>query len=101
METHIKYFKICYIFVNSILLITIFFCIYLIIYIILKLFIIIYDVIDDVTGSTTGPTPVGPLVREPLPFLVLSPVRFLKPCYFSFLLLPGLGFLLMSNKQSN
>ncbi len=57
-----------------------FFCIYLIIYIILKLLIIIYDVIDDVTGSTTGPTPVGPLVREPLPFPVLSPVQFLKPC---------------------
>ena len=39
METHIKYFKIYYLFVNPILLVTNFFFIYLIIYIILKLLI--------------------------------------------------------------
>jgi hypothetical protein len=68
VETHIKYFKICYIFVNSILLITIFFCIYLIIYIILKLLIIIYDVIDDVTGRTTstGTTPFSSSLPGPV-----------------------------------
>jgi hypothetical protein len=45
-------------------------------------FIYLYNfkAIYDVTGSTTGPTPVGPVVREPLPFPVLFPVRFLKPC---------------------
>lgn len=44
-------------------------------------FIYLYNfkAIYDVTGSTTGPTPVGPVVREPLPFPVLFPVRFLKP----------------------
>ena len=53
-----------------------FFFMYLINY-----FIYLYNfkAIYDVTGSTTGPTPVGPVVREPLPFPVLFPVRFLKP----------------------
>ena len=74
METYIKYFRICYIFVNPILLVTIFFffCNYLIIYIILKLLIKLF------ITSLVRP-PVQPLVQEPLPFLVLTPVRFLKP----------------------
>jgi hypothetical protein len=57
-----------------------FFFMYLINY-----FIYLYNFkfIYDVTGSTTGPTPVGPVVREPFPFPVLFPVRFLKPCRIS------------------
>ena len=49
-------------------------------------FIYLYNfkAICDVTGSTTGPTPFEPVVREPLPFPVLFPVRFLKPCTFTF-----------------
>ena len=44
-------------------------------------FIYLYNfkVIYDVTGSTTGPTPVGPVVWEPLPFPILFSVWFLKP----------------------
>ena len=54
----------------------IFFLMYLINY-----FIYLYNfkAIYDVTGSTTGPTPIGPVVREPLSFPVLFPIRFLIP----------------------
>ena len=43
----------------------------------------IYYIIYDVTGSTTGRTPIRPVIREPLLFPVLSPIRFLKPWYYS------------------
>ena len=63
VETQIKCFKIYYIFVNLILLV--------------RNCLGIYDII----GSTTGSTPVGPVIREPLPFPVLFTVQFLKPWY--------------------
>ena len=51
-------------------------------YVLINYFIYLYNfkTIYDVTGSTIGLTPIGSVIWEPLSFLILSPIQFLKPC---------------------